>query len=88
MKTAKTPYLATQAFTEGEITYGIIFHTLCAHFSPPDLDSVCAPAIEHVKRGGSRKGSLPKGIGDLMLKGVVARGHRKVPKGITAERHW
>jgi len=57
MKTAKTPYLPTWAFTEGTVLSICISHALCATFSSPDLDNICAPIVEHVKRGG-----VPKGI--------------------------
>ncbi len=57
MKTAKTPYLPTWAFTEGGSLCGPIFYALCATFSSPDLDKICAPAAEQVRRGG-----VPKGI--------------------------
>ena len=36
----------------------------------------------------SRKGSLPKGIGDLFTRVCGRSGPGEVPKGITADRHW
>lgn len=54
---AKTPDLPTWPFTEREAPRGPAFRALCAKFSSPDLNKICAPIAEHVKRDG-----VPKGI--------------------------